>query len=369
MKIPIFRLNFDEGFTSRFHDGCKQIFDSGILTNGHQVTEFEKQFSALCNTSHALAVNSGTSALEVVLRALNVKAKTVIIPTNTFIATAVAVENAGAEVLPLDIEDESFSLSPEELNKYLHADIGAVIVVHIGGIVSRYIHEIKQMCDNHGVPLIEDACHAHGSRHLNITAGSFGTAGCFSFFPTKVMTTGEGGMITTNEKNLLDRMLSIRQFGMHPENKDLHIRSGANFKMTEFQALLGILGIERLPHRIQRRNDLARIYRNRLKDTPWKAVSPPDGGKSSYYKQIVLSPLDREIISTHFKKRRIELTGEVYRYPIHHQPVYARFNQTHHYPVADIFCERHICPPLYPDLLDEEVEYICDSLLNLLNNA
>ena len=365
MNIPIFKLHFEKDFRSQFAIGCEKIFDSGILTNGAYVAEFEKQFAASCDTAHALAVNSGTSALEVVLRALDVRGKTVIIPTNTFIATAVAVENAGGKILPLDIESQTFALSPEALKENLSSNTAAVILVHIGGNISPHVREIAGMCKDHGVPLIEDACHAHGSRQEDINAGSFGTAGCFSFFPTKVMTTGEGGMVTTNDEDLFNRMFSIRQFGMNPANKDLHIRWGSNFKMTEFQALLGIIDLERLPGRIKRRNHLARIYRDRLQASCWTAVAPPPAGKSSHYKQIVLSSMDRESVYDGCKKKGISLTGEVYRYPIHRQPVYERFRRTGRFPVADTFCKGHICPPLYPELTEEEVEYICDVLRSL----
>ncbi len=241
MKVPIFKLKFEKTFQKKFFTGCRKIFRSGILTNGAYVKKFEKKFAKFCGTKHALTVSSGTGALEIVLRALNIQGKKVILPINTFIATAAAIKNAGGEILPLDIEKETLSLSPSALKKTLtkEENIGAVIIVHVGGIISRHIKTIVKLCKKHDVPLIEDAAHAHGSSMQGKRAGSFGVVGCFSFYPTKVMTTGEGGMITTNNKDFYELIYSIRQFGMSKENKDLHIRPGSNFKMTEFQATLG----------------------------------------------------------------------------------------------------------------------------------
>ena len=366
MNIPIFKLAFEDDFREKFERGCNKIFDSGILTNGPYVIEFEEKFAALCNTAYALAVNSGTSALETVLRALDVIGKKVIMPTNTFIATAVSVENAGGLVCPIDIEDETFAVSPDALKTALEEDnIGAVIVVHIGGTISRHIGEIVNLCKQRGVPLIEDAAHAHGAQYKGKRAGSFGTAGCFSFFPTKVMTTAEGGMVTTNDRRLYELMRSIRQFGQDLKTDYLHIRSGSNFKMTEFQALLGLLELERVTGRIARRNKLADVYHEELDGCSWKVVVPPRDSLSSCYKQIVISPVDPDNVRAFCKSRNIALTGEVYRYPIHKQPVYKGNFLTEQFPIADAFCMGHICPPLYPELYEEEIEYIC-SVLNAL---
>ena len=365
MQVPIFRLTVDEISRQAFHDGCQQIFDSGILTNGEFVRRFEKRFSELCGTRHAVAVQSGTGALEVVLRAMEVSGRTVIIPTNTFIATARAVENAGGRILPLDIEGQTFALDPKILSRRISREVAAVIVVHIGGIVSGHIDLLSDICQRHGVPLIEDACHAHGAEHQLRRAGSFGLAGCFSFFPTKVMTTGEGGMVTTDDAQLYERLLLIRQFGMDRDNKDLHRYSGANFKMTEFQALLGLIELERLGQRLERRGQIAERYQHRLKGSSWQAIAPPAGGLSTYYKQIVLLPagLSKKAVHEHLRKRKITLTGEVYRYPLHQQPIYREFRKTMRFPAADAFCEGHVCPPVYPELSDAEVDYVCQSLL------
>ena len=361
-EVPIFRLEFDTEFREKFEDGCREIFDNGILTNGQKVQEFEEKFAAFMAVGNALTVNSGTGAIEIALRALDVRGKKVIIPTNTFIATAAAVENAGAEILPLDVENESFGLSPEALRKNLSSEIGGVIIVHVGGIISRYVFEIREMCEQFGVPLIEDACHAHGSQYKGRKAGTFGTAGCFSFFPTKVMTCGEGGMVITEDVDLYERMLSIRQFGMDLEDKDLHVRPGSNFKMTEFQALLGILDLERLPRRLERRRILARVYEDHLADSHWQVIQPPTGEQCSFYKQIVITPFRRQRVRDYCASKGISLTGEVYRYPLHQQPLHARFKENSSYPVADGFCPWHICPPLYPELSEEEIVFVCTTL-------
>ena len=365
MDVPIFRLEFDGAYRRRFHAGCERIFDSGQLTGGAFVREFEEAFAALCGTRFAAAVSSGTAALELALRALGVRGKRVLVPTNTFIATAAAVENAGGVVVPLDIEPETFALAPEVLDKQLDEDVAAVVVVHIGGTIAAATLALRDICEARGVPLLEDACHAHGASAFGGHAGSFGAAGCFSFFPTKVATCGEGGMVVTDDPELHAQIRALREFGRSDADKDLHDRLGTNAKLSEFQALAGVLDLERMPARVERRRALAAIYRERLRDSEWEAVEPPAGHRGSHYKQIVLTERDPAAVREACRARGVALTGMVYEHPLHRQPVYRETAARLGLPVADDFCAGHICPPLYPELDEAEVERVCDTLLSL----
>ena len=198
MKVNIFDLKFEDDFIEKFKTGCEKILRSDGIGEHSHVKEFENKFGKLVNAKHAIATTSGTAALEIALKTVGAQGKEVILPSNTFFATSVAVTNAGGTIRLVDSEMDNFSICPKSLRQNMHSGVGAVIVVHIGGIISKNIREIKDICDEWNVPLIEDAAHAHCSNRDGLYAGTIGDVGCFSFFPTKVMTTGEGGMITTN---------------------------------------------------------------------------------------------------------------------------------------------------------------------------
>lgn len=360
-SVPIYKLEFDDSFVKQYKDGCERILKSDSLAEGKFVSDFENKFSEFIGAKHCVAVSSGTAALEVAMRALDVKGKSVIMPTNTFIATAIAAIRAGAEVVLLDIEEDTFALYPDALKKAITKNTGAVILVHIGGIISKYAKEIVNICEKNGVPLIEDAAHAHGATRGDLKAGTIGRIGCFSFFPTKVMTTGEGGMITTNDGHLANLMRSIKNFGRDLTNPIFSIRDGLNYKVTEFQALLGLLEMGRVQQRIAKRTILAHEYQKLLSGTSYRAIGYEDG-KNSYYKQIVKINFSQDALHKFCKKHNVSLTGEVYRYPVHQQPVFKGIFDNDNFPVANRFSKQHICPPLYPELEIEDVRYVCEVL-------
>lgn len=367
-EVRIFDLQFDRDFREKFYKGCEKIFDEAYLTDHSFVREFETKYAKFCNSKFSLAVSNGTAAIEVALRALDVRGKTVIIPTNTFIATSVAALNAGAKFKALDIENDYFGLCPVALEKELENkkyDIAAVVVVHIGGHVSTHFTKIKEICDKHAIPIVEDAAHAHGASFKGKKAGALGSFGAFSHFMTKVMTTGEGGSVTCNDQRLFDRAYSTRRFGLDPQNTISHLREGSNFKMTEFQALMGILELERIEGRIQKRRAIAQHYQKRLQGTSWKVLSDTEDTQGSYYKQVMISPIAREKVILHFQKNKVALTGGVFFIPLHRQPVYQQQHSDRDFHVANAFAENHICPPCYPELSLEGVDRACDLLLEL----
>src|SRR3989441_3902523 len=169
----------------------QDVLATGPLTLGKYGAEFEQQFAKFCGVRHAIAVNSGTSSLEIILRVLGVEGKEVLVPTNTFFATAAAVVHARARPVLVDMDPESFAVRPEDVEKKLTPQKAGLILEDIGGIVSRRIGELQELVRKKRVWLVEDAAHAHGSSYRGVKAGTFGLAGAFSFYPTKVMTSGE----------------------------------------------------------------------------------------------------------------------------------------------------------------------------------
>jgi perosamine synthetase len=363
-NIPIFRLKFSLGFKLKFLRGAWDILSSDRpLGESKYVKEFETKFANLVGSKYAVACSNGTTAIELALKTIDVAGKKVVCPSNTFFATTVAINNAGAEVVLADCEKETFSISYNHLKKIISEDkIAAVVIVHIGGIISKDIAKIVSLCKKHNIPLIEDAAHAQGSQTLNFTAGTIGDIACFSFFPTKVMTTGEGGMVTTNNKKYFEKIKSLKNFGRDNQNAGIIINSqGNNFKVHEFTGLMGSLECDRVLARVAKRTSLLDRYMQNLEGTSFKVINQKEG-RCSYYKCILLFPYNTDDLKQYCKDHSISLTGEVYRIPVHKQPLYADSFDATQLKNTNYIANKHICPPLYPELSLKEVDYICEVL-------
>ena len=368
MKIPIFKLKFDLISKLKFIKGSWDILSSDRpLGESKYVSEFENKFGKLINSKYTMACSNGTTAIELALKAIDVQDKKVLIPSNTFFATSVAVTNSGGIVELVDMESDSFSLCPIDLESKLTSDVGAVIIVHIGGIISHKISKIVELCKKMNIPLIEDAAHAHLSYRGKYRVGTIGDIGCFSFFPTKVMTTGEGGMVSTNNKKYYEKMKSLKNFGRDINDAGIIVNpEGNNFKINEFTGLLGSIECDRVESRIEKRTILVGRYYENLKNTKYNVIRQKGEGVCSYYKAIVTTPIDSSWLKTYCKENGISLTGEVYKIPVHLQPLYKEQFSYVNLPNTDYYCNHHICPPLYPELTIEEVDYICDVLKKAL---
>jgi perosamine synthetase len=363
-QVKIFDLKFNQKEISFFLKNSKNIFKEGFFSNHSYVRRFENQFKKINKSKFALSTSSGTSALEIILRSFDIKNKNVLVNSNTFIATGHAIMNAGGKIIPVELEKDYFMMDPHDLEKKINKNIGAVVIVHIGGIISPNIFKIKKICKKFKVPLIEDAAQAHGSRYKNTYAGNFGDAGAISFFTTKVMTTGEGGMITTNNRKSFNKMYSLRQFGFM-KNKLLHDQVSGNYKLTEFSALLGIIELKRFKSRIKKRNSIAKIYQKHLENSKYKILKSTNPFYCNHYKQILFSRISREKIEKILNKNKISLTGGVYYIPLHRQPIYKRQLKKYKLPLTDYFCDNHFCPPCYPELNKHDIDRICAVLLTI----
>ena len=202
MEIPILRIHYSEDDIRFIKDEIDKTLRSGYLTMSKRVQEFENKFSAFCGTRYAVGTNSGTSSLEIILRALGVDGSTVIVPSNTYMATPIAVVNAGGRVIFAECQKENLQIDPDDMEQKIQMNTRAVVIVHIGGIISPHLNRIRDICKKRELLLIEDAAHAHGATIDGEMAGTLGIAGSFSFYPTKVMTTAEGGMLTTDNDEI-----------------------------------------------------------------------------------------------------------------------------------------------------------------------
>lgn len=367
MQIPAARIYFPEEDRKELLEQVDGILKSGQLTLGKYTKEFEQRFAEYVGTKYAVAVNSGTSALEIILRTLDIGGSSVIVPTNTFFATPASVIHAGGKVIFADIAD-NLCLDTESLLQSIQEDTRAVVMVHIGGLVPSQITGIQQICKEHNLFLVEDAAHAHGSTLDGKRAGSFSIAAAFSFYPTKVMTSGEGGMITTNDETIYKRSLVLRDQGKVGFLGNIHTEMGYNWRMSEVHAAIGLSQFARLEEFISDRRRIAKIYDEKLKKID--GVTPleiPPEVRSNYYKYVAFlkENIDRASLKKELREKYgVNLSGEVYELPCHLQPIFKKLYNFKggEFPIAEDLSRRHICLPVFARMTEEEAIYVTKSL-------
>lgn len=347
----------------------EEVLASGQLTLGKYGAEFERRFADFCGTHHAIAVNSGTSSLEIILRALDVQGKDVLVPTNTFFATAAAVLHAGGNPIFVDMDPESFGICPQDLDEKLTPNTVGIVVVHIGGIVSRRMPDLQLWTAKNKLWLVEDAAHAHGSSYRGVRAGAFGIAGSFSFYPTKVMTSAEGGMIVTNDARIAEEARIYRDQGKASFTVNAHVRFGYNWRMSEPHAIIGLKHLERLPAMIAERQKIAAVYDQellQLKRLTTVSVTPE--GVCNYYKYLVVlkDRRDRKALKTVLREQYgVSLAGEVYEEPLHKQPVFAGL-ASGSLPVSEDYCARHLCLPIFSGMEQVDALRVVKALTDVI---
>lgn len=346
-----------------------EVLNSGVLSLGPKLTGFEQAVARVTKSKHAIAVNSGTSSLEIILRALDVAGRDVLVPTNTFFATAAAVVHAGGRPVFVDMDPASFAVRPEDVEKALTPRTAGFIVVHIGGLISPRLAELQELATRKGIWLVEDAAHAHGSSHQGTPAGAFGLAASFSFYPTKVMTSAEGGMIVTNDDRIDQEARIYRDQGKGSFLQNAHTRMGYNWRLSEPHAIIGLRHLERLPAMIADRQRIAAVYDKELAGLRrLRPLAVPSGGACNYYKYIAVldEKRDRAALKKELKERHgVSLAGEVYEAPLHEQPIF-RDLATGPLPVAEDLCARHLCLPVFSGMEERDAEQVVSALRDLV---
>ena len=364
--IPPTKIYFPEEDISAIQYGIANILRSGKLTLGEYTKALETEFSSYIGITHAVAVNSGTSALEIVLRTLNLNGASVVVPTNTFFATAAAVVHAGATPIFADC-DRTLSMDVESLKSVIREDTRAVVLVHIGGFVTPRIQEIVDFCKSRNIYLIEDAAHAHGSSFNEQKAGTFGEAATFSFYPTKVMTSAEGGIIVTNNEEIARLARAYRDQGKTNFTSNIHDVMGSNWRLSEPNALIGYTQCKRLTQFIDARRAIAHLYDEGLKNISGiEILKEADGVFCNYYKYVVHitdTSKNRTELKKLFKEDyQIGLAGEVYELPLHLQPVFKPYAENISLPQSEKFCKEHICLPMSAVQTEEETQRIITAI-------
>ena len=371
--MPFFSPEDIEGIINEFR---YVLEGKGLLTKGPIVENFEKCFAEYVGTKYAVAVNSGTSALDVVLKSIGIgEGDEVIIPVQTFIATGSCVNINGGTPVFCGI-NENYLLDYEDLKEKITYKTKAVIIVHFGGLINSQIFEIRDYLKQKNIYLIEDAAHAHGARIDEAYAGALGDFGCFSFYSTKIMTTaGEGGMITTNNKDHFDLCRSFSNRGMDPHaGYEIFSNVGNNYKMTEIQAIVGQYQLRRLNDFVEHRNKIAEIYKAELKDFEMKGLirfqQAPKKVRNAYWRFVIVldgARCEREEIKVEMGKAGINIDWP-YQPLIHLQPVYKKLYgiEDGYLRWSEEYAKHHFCLPIHLGINENDAIYIAGKLKEVI---
>lgn len=375
--VPPARPTFPADDRAAIAKLIEESLATGSLTLGPNTERLEEAFAARHQVGHAVAVSSGTAALEIALRVLadpdgtgrGLDGRTVVVPANTFFATAAAVVHAGGVPRFADIDPATFALSPATVEPVLDESCAGIVIVHIGGFVSPDTGALADLCHARRLWLLEDAAHAHGASFAGRPAGSIGDAGALSFYPTKVITSGEGGIITTADERLRDEARIYRDQGKAGFLGGDHVRMGYAWRMSELHAAVGVTQLARLDEFIAVRRRVARLYDEALPAIPGiTPVLAPEGSEPNYYKYLAVldAGIDRaQLKKTLREQHAVGMSGEVYASPLHQQPIFADV-PAGPLPVSEDLCARHVCLPIHNDMADSEAEQVIAGLRQVL---
>ena len=344
----------------------REVLEEGQFRNGKNVSLFERMVAQYIGVKNAVAFDSDSNAYETVLRYFDVNDGEVVVCTNSFISVPNSVVFAGGKVVFADIREETLSMNPESLLQNISANTRGVIVTHIAGFPNPDLKRIIEICREHGLFLIEDTTHAIGATVNGQKAGSFGDAAVFAFTPTKVLTTGEGGMLITNNAELSEFAKRFSYYGSGV-GKTNFVDLGRHMVLPEISAILGIYQLKRVEEFISRRNKIADAYNEALdKIGTVRTVKCPMGYRSSYYKYplILNEKLDKgEFTRLLFQDFGIE-TGNIFYPPCHLQTVYRKLGIASYGSLltSEQVLSRTITLPMHVGLTDEDVNYVLDKV-------
>jgi len=348
-----------------------KVLKSGILTHGlgagPMVTKFEKEFANFVRTKHAIAVNSGTGALHSTLVASGIgRGDEIILPSFTFVATAEVIVFIGAKPVFADIEPETYNISPAKIEKAITRKTKAIMPVDLYGLPAD-MQPIRDIAAKYGLLVIEDAAQAHGAAYKGKPPGAFADAACWSFYASKNMTTGEGGMITTNNDEIAETIRVIRSHGEKEKYKSTML--GHNYHMPEMSAAIGCVQLEKLPRFVAKRRENAKRLTEKLKK-PKKLQLPqePNGCEHSWYLYTArlknAKGKEREKIVDDLKRNGID-AFVCYRYPIHLMPYYSDFGK-YELPETEKAANEVFSLPVHPGVTAEQIDFIGGTVSHLL---
>ncbi len=364
-KIPLFKMYWDAGDLQLVQDAISAGMNWAV---GPEVTAFEDRLARYTGAEYCLTFNSGTSALHAAMLAHGIgMGDEVIVPSFTFIATANAPLFVGAVPVFADIERETFGLDPLDVAKKITRKTRAILPIHYGGCPCK-INELRELADEKGLVLIEDAAEAFGANINGKQAGTFGNSAILSFCQNKVITTGEGGAITTDSREVYEKLKLLRSHGRQ-DNGDYfstttvmdYISLGYNMRMSNLSAALGIAQMKKADYIIARRRDIARHYRDLLEGTPGVVVPEVPRGYAHVYQLFTILAERRDDLVSHLEKKGI--MTKIYFPPVHKTHFYRCVrNDMSRLPVTDEIAGRALSLPIFPGLSGEETAYVAEEI-------
>lgn len=349
-----------------------KVLKSGVLTahpgNGPAVKQFEAEFGKFVNAEHAIAVNNGTAALHMALLAIGVTSgDEVVLPSFTFTAAAEAVVLTGAKPVFVDIDPHTYNIDPRKVEDVISAETRVIIPVDLYGLPSD-MQAIGEVAQKHDLTVVEDAAQAHGALYRGEPPGCFSDMACWSFYATKNMTTGEGGMITTSRDEYAKRLHSIRMHGEKEGYKSIML--GHNYRMPEIEAALGCVQLRKLPEFLEKRQRNARLLTERLSDVRRLELpkEPPDRKHSWYLYTVRLRDADarmRDAVVGELRKRSVG-AAVYYPTPIHLMPYYRQFGEQR-LPETERAAQQVFSLPVHPGLTLEQIDHIAGSVKHVIH--
>lgn len=373
-RIPLADIDFGPEESA----AVQAVLASKWLTMGGVTQQFEQEFAAFTGAKYALSVSNATAALHMACLALGIgPGDEVIVPSLTFVATANAVRYVGATPVFADVSgDDDFNISPAEIEKRITPQTRAILVVHYAGYPCD-MPRIMEIAAKHSLEVIEDNAHGVGASLAGRQLGTWGAIGCFSFFSNKNMTTGEGGMLTTDREDLYEKLRVFRSHGMTTLTWDRHkghafsydvVELGYNYRIDEIRAALGLEQLKKLPRNNARRAELTQLYRETMQELAPEVTIPFSShpGASSHHILPALLPknIERVTVMEHLKSQGIQTS--IHYPPIHSFTAYRALATSAQLPLTDDIAQREITLPLYPTMRDEDVLSVIQAIRSTL---
>lgn len=343
-----------------------------VSSLGKYIGQFENGFAEFCGTKYGVSVFNGTVAIHLALVALGIGAgDEVIVPTFTFVATANAVLYTGATPVFVDSELETWNMDPQDIKAKITSKTKAIIVVHIYGHPAK-MDEILAIAKENNLKVIEDAAESHGAEYQGQKVGSMGDVGCFSFYGNKIITTGEGGIVVTNNQKLADEMRFLKDHAMSTERKYYHPLLGFNYRMTNLQAALGVAQLEKLKEFIIKKQEIAAWYRQEFAGVNGLGHPPEVPWASNVYwmYSLLIKPeakLSRDDLAKKLKAKGVD--SRPFFLPNHQMPYMPPEVQKQNFPVARVLSEQGLNLPSAVSLTREKIKYVAECIEEIVTNA
>ena len=369
MKVPF----FEPWITDADKKSIVKSLDSRWLTNGPKLEAFEKKISGFVNTKYAAGVGNATQALHLALRSIDIKpGDEVLVPTLTFVATANAVRYCGAKPILVDIEQDTFNISINDIIKKISKKTKAIIPVHYGGQACD-MDDIIKIAKSKNLSIIEDCAHALGSTYKKKKCGSFGKAGCFSFYATKIITTAEGGMVTTSSQQIIKKIRLLRSQAMSIQAKDREKRAkwkydiidmGFNYRLDEIRAALGISQFQRISQFNKFREAISKKYDKEIAKI--KGITIPERKHDrNHVFHLYTIKIEKDYHLTrdqlYLKLHKNGIGSSVQYFPLHLMSEF-RKEQKNNFKNANVVKDKILCLPIFPKMTKKQIEFVISKL-------